>query len=89
MTWKDRLYDAGLDQFWTTTFEQLVHDGVSPDDAITEVLRRRELADTNPLCGYCGTLAWTVRNYGRVTHKEGCPNRTDPWHQGNPHPEKE
>lgn len=33
---------------------------------------------------YCGSLDWTVERYGRVTHKEGCPRRTDPWHQGDP-----
>lgn len=35
-------------------------------------------------CSYCGDLDWTVEKYGRVTHKEGCPMRRDPWHQGNP-----
>lgn len=35
-------------------------------------------------CPYCGWLDWTVRAYGRVTHKESCPQRTDPWHQGDP-----
>jgi len=37
-----------------------------------------------PLCTYCGYLGWTVEHYGRVTHKEACPHRTDPWHQGSP-----
>lgn len=32
-------------------------------------------------CSYCGYLDWTVEKYGRVTHKESCPMRTDPWHQ--------
>jgi hypothetical protein len=37
-----------------------------------------------PRCDYCGDLGWTVERYGRVTHKQGCPHRTDPWHQGEP-----
>lgn len=37
------------------------------------------------LCDYCGFLDWTVRQYGRVTHKEDCPHRTDPWSQTYPH----
>lgn len=37
-------------------------------------------------CPYCGSLEWTVEKYGRVTHKESCPHRTDPWHQGDPKP---
>ena len=41
------------------------------------------VAVPDPAC-YCGYLGWTVERYGRVTHKQGCPARTDPWHQGNP-----
>ena len=32
----------------------------------------------------CGYLGWTVERYGRITHKEACPHRTDPWTQANP-----
>lgn len=39
---------------------------------------------TAPLCRYCGSLAWTVAKYGRVTHKQSCRYRTDPWHQSDP-----
>jgi hypothetical protein len=35
-------------------------------------------------CPYCGWLRWTIDKYGRVTHKQACPHRTDPWHQGDP-----
>ncbi len=34
--------------------------------------------------GHCGSLAWTVEKWGRVTHKHGCPNRTDPYCQSHP-----
>lgn len=37
-----------------------------------------------PRCDYCGDLGWTVRKYGRITHKEACPHRTDPWSQTYP-----
>lgn len=37
-----------------------------------------------PSCDFCGVLGWTVERYGRVTHKESCPYRTDRWHQGDP-----
>lgn len=40
------------------------------------------------LCDYCGLLDWTIEKYGRVTHKQSCPHRTDPWHQGDPQPER-
>lgn len=43
-----------------------------------------KLPENPPLCTYCGLLDWTIKQYGRVTHKEACPNRTDPWHQGAP-----
>ena len=39
---------------------------------------------TRPRCNYCGYLGWTVEYYGRVTHKESCPQRTDPWSQTYP-----
>ena len=39
-----------------------------------------------PTCPYCGNLGWTVERYGRVTHKQNCPHRTDVWHQGDPFP---
>lgn len=35
-------------------------------------------------CGYCGDLEWTVRQYGRLTHKEACPYRKDSWSQTYP-----
>ena len=44
------------------------------------------VAVPDPADCYCGWLGWTVEQYGRVTHKEGCPARTDPWHQGDPFP---
>lgn len=34
--------------------------------------------------GRCGGLQWTVERYGRLTHKHGCPGRTDPWCQQHP-----
>jgi len=36
-----------------------------------------------PAC-ICGYLGWTVERYGRITHKQSCPARTDLWHQGDP-----
>ncbi len=36
-------------------------------------------------CSYCGSLDWTIHNYGRVTHKVACPHRTEPWSQQEPH----
>jgi hypothetical protein len=44
----------------------------------------RSAAQDQPTCSYCGWLGWTVEKYGRVTHKQACPHRTDPWHQGDP-----
>lgn len=44
----------------------------------------RQGAATEPRCSYCGLLGWTVEKYGRITHKEGCPFRGVPWHQGDP-----
>jgi hypothetical protein len=41
-------------------------------------------AADGPSCVYCGSLAWTVREYGRVTHKESCPHRTEAWSQTYP-----
>jgi hypothetical protein len=35
-------------------------------------------------CDYCGDLEWTVTKYGRVTHKEACPHRSEPWSQTYP-----
>lgn len=83
-TWKDRFVDARFDQFEATAWEELVGAGLGRDEATAEMLRRREAALNLPPCNYCGSLAWTVRNYGRVTHKQACPHRTDPWHQGEP-----
>lgn len=40
----------------------------------------RLVRGTAPKC-YCGSLEWTVRHYGRITHKHGCPARTDPFCQ--------
>lgn len=40
-----------------------------------------------PACPYCGSLTWTLGRYGRVTHKEDCPHRSDPWSQT--YPERE
>lgn len=38
-----------------------------------------------PTCyGYCGSLGWTVEKFGRVTHKESCPHRCEPWCQSHP-----
>jgi len=34
--------------------------------------------------GFCGSLDWTVKQWGRVTHKHSCPNRTDPFCQTHP-----
>lgn len=34
--------------------------------------------------GYCGSLDWTVEQYGRVTHKHSCPKRTDTFCQTHP-----
>jgi hypothetical protein len=45
---------------------------------------RAALSWEQATCPYCGLLDWTVRRYGRVTHKEGCPARTDPWSQTYP-----
>lgn len=35
-------------------------------------------------CDYCGSLDWTVEKYGRVTHKQECPHRSDAWSQLHP-----
>ncbi len=35
-------------------------------------------------CDYCGPLEWTKGRYGRVTHKHGCPNRSDTFCQAHP-----
>lgn len=35
-------------------------------------------------CDYCGPLGWTVARYGCVTHKHGCPYRTDTFCQAHP-----
>jgi hypothetical protein len=35
-------------------------------------------------CTHCGALDWTIKQYGRPTHKEACPDRKDKWHQGDP-----
>ena len=40
-------------------------------------------------CSYCGNLGWTVEKHGRITHKEACPHRTDPWSQLEPKREVE
>ena len=32
----------------------------------------------------CGDLSWTVKRWGVLVHKEACPSRTTPYHQGNP-----
>ncbi len=37
-----------------------------------------------PVFCYCGSLAWTERQYGQVTHKHGCPARTDDFCQSHP-----
>jgi len=38
-----------------------------------------------PTCaGYCGSLGWTAQRYGRVTHKQSCPHRCEPWCQSHP-----
>jgi hypothetical protein len=47
-----------------------------------------EKPGSEPTCPYCGCLGWTVEKYGRVTHKEACPHRTDPWSQSYPQREK-
>lgn len=36
------------------------------------------------VCGYCGSLDWTATLHGRVTHKQSCPVRVDPWCQAHP-----
>jgi hypothetical protein len=36
---------------------------------------------TTVTCSYCGELEWTIRTYGRVTHKENCPWRTERFSQ--------
>ena len=42
-------------------------------------------AAPTPMCSPgCGSLQWTVEQWGRVTHKHSCPNRTDPWCQTHP-----
>ena len=41
-------------------------------------------ADALTEYGWCGWLGWTVEEWGRVTHKHGCPNRTDPFCQTHP-----
>lgn len=46
------------------------------------------VAPVETKCDYCGDLDWTLQGYGRVTHKQSCPHRTDPWHQGEPNREK-
>jgi hypothetical protein len=35
-------------------------------------------------CSYCGDLTWTLKKYGRLVHKQLCPNRSmvDDYHQG-------
>lgn len=33
---------------------------------------------------YCGDLSWTVKYYGRLTHKHGCPQREEPYCQSHP-----
>lgn len=38
-----------------------------------------------PMCyGFCGSLGWTVEQHGRVTHKQACPHRCEPWCQAHP-----
>lgn len=48
---------------------------IAPDKYLGEPLRGS--------C-YCGDLSWTRRHYGRVTHKHGCPARTDSYCQSHP-----
>ena len=48
---------------------------------------RESLCDartTQTVCSYCGFLNWTIKRYGRVTHKHACPNRTDAKCQSHP-----
>jgi hypothetical protein len=61
--------------------------GTNPAYALAQHRRAlRAEAETPNLTeyGHCGSLAWTVEKWGRVTHKHGCPNRTDPWCQSHP-----
>lgn len=37
-----------------------------------------------PRCDYCGRLGWTIQGFGQITHKCGCPHRTDEFCQAHP-----
>jgi hypothetical protein len=58
-------------------------------EALNELVIRCEAALANPAAEegvrcdghYCGDLDWTVKHYGRITHKHACPVRTDPYCQ--------
>ena len=39
-------------------------------DRLAEKARKTDKPDTEPMCNYCGLLGWTVKQWGRVTHKE-------------------
>ena len=42
-----------------------------------------DIEEIKTTCNYCGSLQWTVKKYGFEVHKQMCPNRTNPYHQGN------
>jgi hypothetical protein len=52
-------------------------------EELTEALRK-QVEYSKIEYGGCGGLAWTVEKWGRLTHKHGCPHRTDPFCQTHP-----
>lgn len=72
-----------LDCAGCRVYHDLGHPDRVPVDGAAEA-PERPAPDPLTEYGHCGSLAWTVDRYGRITHKHGCPNRTDPWCQTHP-----
>ena len=79
---RDTLRDAA--QRMVERFHYLDGSAFAARDELEAALSGGRPATPEATCDYCGSLDWTKKQYGRVTHKHGCPAREDTFCQSHP-----
>jgi DNA-directed RNA polymerase subunit RPC12/RpoP len=64
----------GVNKYTCSDCGASLEQTASPEPLLTQIVCKE----------YCGSLDWTIEKYGRITHKHGCPNRTDKFCQTHP-----
>ena len=75
MTQAEEIYERFVQYEWREVDEQLKKSII---EAINQALHIHGVSGKAQHCPYCGSLDWTIKEYGLVLHKKMCP-----YHQGN------